>query len=63
MLTAIRIFLNINAATELPGDDKFSAGTIGAVFFLGMAIACALLWRNMNGKIKNLNKKFDDKDK
>jgi uncharacterized protein involved in exopolysaccharide biosynthesis len=63
MLTTIRIILTATANTELPSDDRFSAGTIGGVFFLGMAVACVLLWRNMNGKLKNLDKKFDEKDK
>ena len=63
MLTSIRVFLNLTAATELPSDDRFSAGTIGGVFFLGMAIASVLLWRNMNGKLKKLDEKYDDKNK
>jgi hypothetical protein len=45
---------------ELPSDDKFSAGWLGAVFFFGLAAAVVLLWRNMNARLKRLDKKRDE---
>ena len=50
-------------ATELPPDDRFSAGAIGAVFFLLMAGAAVLLWRNMNSRLKRLDDKYDKNEK
>ncbi len=40
--------------------DNFTAGWLGGVFFLAMAIAVGLLWRNMNKRLKNLDKKHKD---
>ncbi len=51
------------ATKELPGDDRFSAGWLGGVFFLLMASAVIFLWRNMNTRLKRLDKKFDEQDK
>ena len=42
--------------------DNFTAGWLGGVFFLGMAAAVVFLWRNMNSRLKNLDKKFEDKE-
>jgi hypothetical protein len=47
--------------SEVP-IDNFTAGWIGGVFFFGMAVAVVLLWRNMNSRLKRLDKKFEDKD-
>ena len=42
--------------------DNFTAGWLGGVFFLGMAVAVVLLWRNMNSRLKRIDKKFEDKE-
>lgn len=42
--------------------DNFTAGWLGGVFFLGMAVAVVLLWRNMNTRLKRIDKKFEDKE-
>ena len=39
--------------------EAFTPGYIGGAFFLLMAIAVVLLWRNMNKRLKRLDEKFD----
>ncbi|MEY4322763.1 MAG: hypothetical protein RL410_544 [Actinomycetota bacterium] len=51
------------AANELPSDDRFSAGWLGGVFFLLMAGSVIFLWRNMNSRLKKLDKKYNEQDK
>ncbi|MEY4348476.1 MAG: hypothetical protein RIS43_895 [Actinomycetota bacterium] len=51
------------ATKELPGDDRFSAGWLGGLFFALMAAAVVFLWRNMNSRLKKLDKKYDEQDK
>lgn len=55
--------------TGLPTDvsdvpiENFTAGWIGGFFFFGMFVAVILLWRNMNSRLKRLDKKFEEQDK
>lgn len=39
--------------------EAFTAGYIGGIFFLAMAIAVVLLWRNMNKRLRRLDEKFN----
>ena len=43
--------------------EAFTPGYIGGAFFLIMAVAVVLLWRNMNKRLKRLDEKFDTSSK
>ena len=60
LTTVVQVLI---AAKELPGDDRFSAGWLGGVFFVLMAAAVIFLWRNMNSRLKKLDKNFEEQDK
>ena len=50
MLEFVRVTL---AGKDIPAD-AITAGWLGGVFFLFLAVASVLLWRNMDKRIKRL---------
>ncbi len=47
--------------SEVP-IENFTAGWIGGFFFFAMAVAVVFLWRNMNSRLKRLDKNFKEKE-
>jgi hypothetical protein len=56
------MFLGLAADVSDVPIDNFTAGWLGGVFFFGMATAVFFLWRNLNKRLKNLDKNFEDKE-
>jgi membrane protein implicated in regulation of membrane protease activity len=50
MLEFVRVTL---AGKDIPAD-AITAGWLGGVFFVSLAVASVLLWRNMDKRIKRL---------
>lgn len=53
------IFLLAETNLEDVPREAFTAGYLGGAFFLVMAIAVVLLWRNMNQRLRRLDEKFN----
>lgn len=53
------IFLLAETNLEDVPREAFTAGYIGGAFFLAMAVAVFLLWRNMNQRLRRLDEKFN----
>lgn len=47
----------VSAASEVPSADVITAGPIGAVFFVGLAVATFFLWRNLNQRLKRMQQR------
>ena len=50
MLEFVRVTL---AGKDIPAD-AITAGWLGGIFFVSLAVASVLLWRNMDKRIKRL---------
>lgn len=50
MLEFVRVTL---AGKDIPAD-AITAGWLGGVFFVALAVASVLLWRNMDKRVKRL---------
>ena len=44
----------IRFADEVPAEGTVTAGTIGGVFFVLLGVACYLLWRNLDQRLKRM---------
>ena len=53
MLEFVRITL---AEKDIPAD-AITAGWLGGVFFVALAVASVLLWRNMDKRVKRLEQR------
>ncbi|MEY2634931.1 MAG: hypothetical protein RIS75_871 [Actinomycetota bacterium] len=47
--------------TDIPDPALVSPGTIGGLFFVGMAVAVYFLWRSMNGHLKKIDAPREEK--
>ena len=50
------------AGKEIPAD-AITAGWLGGIFFLGLAVASVLLWRNMDMRVKRLEQRRREAEK
>lgn len=48
--------LSLVLAKDIP-TDSITAGWIGGAFFVALAVASVLLWRNMDMRIKRLERR------
>ena len=47
--------------TDIPDPALVTPGTIGGLFFFGMAVAVFFLWRSMNGHLKKIDASREEK--
>lgn len=50
------------AGKEIPAD-AITAGWLGGLFFLSLAVASVLLWRNMDMRVKRLEQRRREAEK
>jgi len=56
MVHLLTLLAASSPAPEMPITDNITAGGIGAAFFVGLGVASFLLWRNMDARIKRLDR-------
>lgn len=55
-------FVSLILAKDIP-TDSITAGWLGGVFFVALAVASVLLWRNMDMRIKRLEQRRREAEK